>query len=286
MAHATRLNYRSGGTSTATDPSPGPSARDAHRRDILEDLLRRTVISRLCLAHHGDAPHGPPPTPGRMGPDSDQAVTLTEILRHDSQGKVDRAVDWLVESGCSIETLLIDLIPAIEGRLHTASLEEGGDHADVTLALWRLQELTERLNLREEQVAAPRNDRQVLLATAEPARFRLRLLIAAEMLDHDGWDVSVTPESALVALPDLLCDDPITLMVLSCEATSPETLATTIRHCRRQAANPDLRVLVMSAALAARPDRMMRVGADAAAPDLRGARRQAGRLLALLPPPA
>ncbi len=283
MDDVSRLNKRHAGAPPAKEAAmPGQTV--AQRRDILEDLLRRTVISRLCLAHPGDGPPVAATAPERMGPGSDQAVALTRILRHESQGEVDRSVDWLIESGCSIEALLIDLIPAIESHLFTASLEDIGDHADVTLALWRLQELVERLSLRTEAAAATRNGRRVLLATTEPARFRLRLLIAAEILTHDGWDVAVAPESALVGVPAPLLQDGFSLMLLASEKTPTETLTATIRQCRRQAASQDLRVLVLSAALAARPDRMMRLGADAVAPDLRAARLQTGRLLALLPP--
>ncbi len=284
MADVTRLTRRQAGA-LAVRETPMPDGAAAHRRGILEEVLRRSVISRLCLAHPDQAPPGRFQSPEGASDDADPVRTLMRILRHDSQSEVDRSIEWLIESGCGIDELLVDVVPAIETRLHEASLADSGDHADVTLALWRLQELVERLALRTaNSPPPPRHERRALLATGEPALFRLRLQIAGEMLDRDGWGVATIGEATLSALPDLMAAETHALLVLASEKTSVESLAGLVRQCRRRCGNPDLKVLIMSAALAARPDRLVRLGADAAAADLRSARLQAGRLLALMPP--
>lgn len=284
MADVTRLKQSRDGAPVLRDRL-APDDGAAHRRGILEDVLRRSIISRLCLAHPDQTPPGRFLAPQGMDTDSDQVRVLMGILRHDSQADVDRSVEWLIEEGCSVEELLIDVIPAIETRLHAASLADSGDHADVTLALWRLQELVERLGLRAGQTPPlPRHARRVLLATGEPALFRLRLQIAAEVLDRDGWEVATLGEATLSALPDIIAAETYALLVLASEKTSVESLAGLIRQSRRRSGNPDLKVLIVSAALAARPDRLVRLGADAAASDLRSARLQTSRLLTLMPP--
>jgi hypothetical protein len=254
----------------------------------LEDVLRQTVITRLRLAH-------PEVEPGARNPGdqhggsagqfvSGQVADFADKLRHDSQASVDRAVAWLIDRNAGLETLLLDLAPQVEQRLHAANAAETGDHADVTLALWRLQELVERLSLQYQDAAtAPRHERRALLATAEPASYRLCLQVAAERLNHDGWDVSCDSETTLPDLAVIAAGDWIALVVIASERAPVDTLAGAIRTLRRASANPDLRVLVMSDALVKRPDRLVRLGADAAAADIRQASVQAARLLALMP---
>jgi hypothetical protein len=252
--------------------------------DILGMLLRQTVISRLRLAHPNIASATvPAEAPLREPASADDVEGFVEMLRWDDQAQVDACVESMIECDCGVDGMLLDLVPRAESQLRDLGHTEGGEHADITLGHWRLQELVERLSARF-QATGPltRHERHALISTSAPPSGRLQMQIVAESLNRDGWNVWCEFQSGPAELVEIVRCDWFALVLIATDTDKVEPLGATISALRRASVNPDLRILVMSPGLARRPDRLVRVGADAAAANVRQASVQAQRLLDLM----
>jgi hypothetical protein len=177
----------------------------------------------------------------------------------------------------------MDVLPAAD--LLVNAQQEAGDHAAATLAASRLQDLVERLSAPFQSAAHIRaHGHRVLLAQAKPQGRRVQLQLAEECLIRNGWDVWCEPRLGAAELTRMVQREWFAMAALDAAEVPLDQLSPLVRALRRDSCNRNLRVLVISQALASAPDRMARLGADAAASGLRHACAQAERLLALMPP--
>jgi hypothetical protein len=263
----------------------GPDGDSAELcRAVLDKLLRQTVISRLRLAHIDPAaPLGPVP----LEDPAESAAQLAGLLRRGTQRELDERVELLLEQG-DIDTLFMDILPAVDVAVRDDGENAGdsvrGGEAGPALACWRLQEMIERLSARFQAAGAVRpHGRRVLLAPAEPFAQHIPLLLAGECLTREGWDVWSEPRDGAAELGRMVAGEWFAMVTIEAGTAPVDSLARIVRGLRRASCNDQIRVLVISGALARRPDRLARLGADAAASGLRHACAQAQRLLALLP---
>jgi hypothetical protein len=269
----------------------GRATRDRDTSDqcraVLDQLLRQTVISRLRLAHPDGSPL-PRPSKTQTKPlhvlDLADITRFTALLRTGEQFQVDACAEQLIEQSYDLDTMFLDIMPLVEARFEALGREGNGHLADVTLGTWRLQELVERLTPRFQAAAVTvPTGRRALLGSPESSGQHLRLMIASESLIRDGWDAWPATHAQSAEMIEIVHLDWFALAVMVFDQLGTEPLSTLIRGMRRASVNPELRVLVVSAALARRPDRMARLGADAAAADIRHAAVQARRLSLLMP---
>jgi hypothetical protein len=253
-------------------------------RAVLDQVLRQTVISRLRLAHGDSVAQSeliaaPDPV--------ESAEQLSALLRRGSQHDVDERVESLLSQG-DIDTLFMEILPAADIAVrdhHDAGGSGRGCEAEPALAAWRLQEMIERLSPRFQAAGATRpHGRRVLLAQVEASTHHIPLLLADECLTRDGWDVWSESHGDGGVLLGMVHSEWFAMVTIEAADAAVDQLARMVRGLRRASCNDQIRVLVISSALARRPDRLARLGADAAAGGLRHACGQAQRLLALMPP--
>jgi hypothetical protein len=280
------LSSRHPSTSLAASYARGGPDGDSAAlcRAVLDQVLRQTVISRLRLAH-GDAVLQSEFLEAADPVES--AEQLSALLRRGSQHDVDERVESLLSQG-DIDTLFMDVLPAADIAVrdhHDAGGSGRGCDAEPALAAWRLQEMIERLSPRFQAAGAARpHGRRVLLAQVAPSTHHIPLLLAEECLTRDGWDVWSESHGDASVLMGMLQSEWFAMVTIDAADAAVDQLARLVRGLRRASCNNQIRVLVISSALARRPDRLARLGADAAAAGLRHACAQAQRLLALMPP--
>jgi hypothetical protein len=248
-------------------------------REVLDQVLRQTVISRLRLAHWEAA--APAFTEADRPDPAQSAAALATMLSRGTQAEVDATVEALLRLH-DIDTLVLEVLPAADrlGGDH----QEAGDHAAATLAASRLQDLIERLSPIFQAAARVRpHGHRVLLGQAEPHGRRVQLQLTEECLLRDGWDVWCEPRQDAAELTTMVRDEWFAMAALDATDVAADQLARLVRGLRRASCNRQLRVMLISRQLASAPDRLARLGADAAASDLRHACAQAERLLALMP---
>ena len=116
------------------------------REELPHDApLRRTieadVIPRLLLAH-SVAPRRQDVLPAHRGaPDSDRIARFAELMLTPDQDAAQAYIEALRAHGARLETIYLDLVVPTASYLRYLWNADLYDFAEITLALWRLQQV-------------------------------------------------------------------------------------------------------------------------------------------------
>ena len=244
--------------------------REPASPDALARLIEADIIPRLLLNHRGAAVNARQPVPTTPSEipkglaDQFAAATLTEEV-----GPLLARVEALTAAGCSVETIYLDLLAPAARRLGSWWDEDACDFVDVTMGLWRLQEIVNALASLIPGLAAGEGAlRRALFAPAPGEQHGLGTIMVEEFFRRAGWQTWSAPaldEDELVALAAGREFDVIGLTV-SVERHIA-TLAKTIASVRRASRNRDVLVLVGGRVFTEQPDLAAQVGADGTAAD-------------------
>ncbi len=152
------------------------------------------------------------------------------------------------------------------------------------LAEWHLKRLLRHLLAEfHDHTVTPTRAPRALLTTLPGEHERLEMLIAAEFLRRQGWQVNDDPAATRLALTQRVHEEWFSIVGLSIASGARfEAMARGIRAVRRASLNPALGVLVLGPTFTQHPEMVHLVGADAAALDVREAARQARDLCSWL----
>jgi len=244
--------------------------------------IETEIIPRLMLAHRTavtvrDAPAARPACTG----DAEELTRL--VLAHDVATAA-TFVQALRAQGMSADAICLDLLAPVARRLGDLWTDDRCNFTEVTIGLWRLQQVMRELAPPGEQrLDAPAADLRALLAPAPGEQHTFGLMMVAEFFRRAGWEVQdETPNDrvSLVAAVRAEAFDVIGLSA-SCDARLDE-LALTIRAVRRASVNRHIGVLVGGPLFAAHPEHLHFVGGDAIAGDARESPVQAQGLVDML----
>lgn len=258
----------------------------------LSRVVESQIIPRLLIAHCG--PAGPERrsdgavadrharlaamglgTPEILQQDIERLAE--DAIRHDAARLLDH-VEGFIALGTSVEALLTDLLAPVARRLGEWWEADLCDFVDVTMALWRLQEVTRELVARVPGAAAsPVRGRHALFSVAPGESHMFGVVILEACFRRAGW-VTVTAGNG-DSPTALVAQAPVDLVGLSASTDAGvAALPAEIAAIRRRSCNPNLKVLVGGPPFVARPDLVDAVGADATAADARVALSLADRL--------
>lgn len=244
--------------------------------------IETEIIPRLMLAHRATVTvrDAPAARPARA---SDVEELTRLILGHDVATAA-TFVQALRAQGMSADAICLDLLAPAARRLGDLWTDDRCNFTEVTIGLWRLQQVMRELSPPGEQrLDAPSADLRVLLAPAPGEQHTFGLMMVAEFFRRAGWDVQdETPNDrgSLVAAVRADTFDVIGLSA-SCEDRLDE-LAVTIRAVRRASSNRHIGVLVGGPLFVAHPEHLHFVGGDAIAGDARESPVQAQGLVDML----
>ena len=268
-------------------PAPGGLPLDGH--DDPRPWLRRTIeteiIPRLMLAHR---PVGiAAPDRGEDDADvldRDDVEAFTRMVLADEVDACAAFVGALRERGIGLEQVYLGLIAPAARRLGTMWEGDDCDFAQVTLGLWRLQNLMFDLapQLPAAWAARPDSPRRALLAAAPGSQHTLGLLMVSEFFRRAGWDVWSDPCASEGDLTALVRSEWFDLIGLSVGMDGHvEPLGSVILGLRRASRNPTVGIMVGGPILAGRPRLTSEVAADFSAADAREAVERAEAFVAL-----
>jgi MerR family transcriptional regulator, light-induced transcriptional regulator len=262
--------------SSTADPCDG-----AHEH--VEQLFRTIeaeIIPRLMLAH--TPPAECPTLPDLAGREPD-AATVMEFTRLvvEQDGEVAAGyVEALRAQGTPLETLYLKLITPAARRLGELWEADLCDFTEVTVGLWRLQQVLRGLSpaFREEN-HEPSNGRRMLLVPAPGEQHVLGIIIVGDYFRRAGWDVWGEPPATSDDLPNVVQNEWFDVVGLSvgCEVRVDD-LAAEIRAIRQASRNRNIGVMVGGPLFNKYPSLVAQVGADASAKDGREAVLEAARL--------
>jgi methanogenic corrinoid protein MtbC1 len=243
--------------------------RESSSPDALARVIESDIIPRLLMAHR-DQPVAAAtalPADAIIPPgfaDQFAAATLTEEI-----GPLLARVEALMAAGAGVETIYLHLLAPAARRLGAWWDEDACDFVDVTMGLWRCQEIVHALSaLIPGAAPAEGVARQALFSPAPGEQHGLGALIVEEFFRRAGWQTWSAPaldEAELIALVAGRAFDIVGLTVSVERHVAP--LQHAITAMRRASRNPDVIILVGGRVFTETPALAASIGADGTAAD-------------------
>jgi methanogenic corrinoid protein MtbC1 len=259
----------------------------------LASIIESEIIPRLLVAHL-PAEFRPVPADGNAGSfpgDSPACGIAPEEVATFATRALDREVAELLEDierlvarGIAADQILIDVLAPAARMLGVFWEEDRCDFVDVTMGLWRLQELTHDVAARMAPIHGPASRephrRHAFLATLPGDQHQLGVLLVSEFFRAAGWKAVIGADLSEQGLAEAVAAESFDLIGLTVtQEWQLEALPALIESMRAASRNPGAVVMVGGGPVAARPELAFLVGADATAPDARHAVERAEHLV-------
>ncbi len=264
-----------------SNPKP-PGVADGQSPVELVNLIEGEIIPRLLVAHRRDTKLPIEQDTQSSHPIGARDIALFADLALDQQAHIlIRHVDGMLDRGVSVESILIDLLAPVARALGEQWEQDEVDFIEVTMGLWRLQEIVHDLAARIPGIAPdPESNRRALFALMPGDQHCFGTLLIDECFRRRGWAtqcLTAANEAQLIAIAEERWFELIGLTVPTDHHI--DALPRLIGALRKASRNPQVGVLVGGQVFNKNPELVLRVGADATAPDARQAVDRAERLL-------
>ncbi|MDO6416232.1 cobalamin-dependent protein [Sphingomonas sp. BIUV-7] len=190
-------------------------------------------------------------------------------------------VETILARGIAFETVMVDLLAPTARLLGEYWEEDRCDFVDVTMGLWRLQEVIHEISARVPAgKLAPSGGRRALFASMPGDQHSFGAVLIDEVFRRDGWltDRLSEPEAASLLRRVAAESFDIIGLTVSCDCHIA-SLASFIAALRNVSKNPRLCVMVGGRIFSADPDLAAHVGADGTARDAKLALKVAVELV-------
>lgn len=251
----------------------------AEQHDSVNTIIESEIIPRLLMAHSATETRTRSRLLRSITPDEAAHFALLP-LRLEAAALLEE-VDGFIAKGASVETICLDLLAPAARKLGEMWERDECDFLDVTMGLWRLQEV-----MREVAARSPVD----LLGMATPCsalfspmpgdHHNFGTLMIDEVFARSGWrsEALVKPERR--ELLDRLARQSFDLLGLTLARDCPSAaLSNLIRAVRNVSANPHIIVLVGGRMINENPGLAMEVGADGTGADALAALELANSLV-------
>jgi methanogenic corrinoid protein MtbC1 len=253
---------------------------DALAGDSVNSIIEREIIPRLMLSHRQDCSEEKSCKVGIIGAlEADRFASLP--LRYDAADLLEE-VDRFLADGVSVDAIYLDLLAPAARRLGELWEADECDFIDVTMGLWRLQEVMREVSARVpiNRATATPGAKRALLASMPGDQHSMGPLMLEDVFARDGWSAQVLPDPQRKELLDLLSWESFDLVGLTLARDCPSAaLANIIKAMRSVSCNPNLSVLVGGRMINQNPAIVAEVGADGTGADARAALQVANALV-------
>lgn len=253
--------------------------RDDALARSLSELIETDIIPRLMLAHSEQSA-----TRATTGPASIVFAREVEefaplVMQVEADALLDQVEAMLVR-GVSFETVLVDLLAPTARLLGEFWEADRFDFVEVTMGLWRLQEVVHEISVRRPAVRQLGESRRALFAPMPGDQHSLGTVMVDDIFRHAGWSTDRLCEPSEAELLDRVARDwfDIIGLTVSCDCHIAR-LSALIAAVRQNSRNSGICVMVGGRIFSADPDLAVRVGADGTAPDARCAPKVAAELI-------
>ncbi len=258
------------------------SLRKENRRAVLDRAVEVEIVPRLVLAHQNRVRPEDAVT-GREFPDSVKA--FAEVLLGRSEDAAGAHIQALQEQGQPLEAIYLNLLSPTARYLKYQWFEDQRDFAEVTLGLWRLQQLLRQFSAAFRTQGQKATGLRALL-TPGPGELHdlgylmFGLVLVGEFFRRDGWDAWIEPAADTPELSHTIQNEwfDVVEFMVSGERRLDE-LAATIKRVRKASLNRSLGVLVCGPIFVEHPELVLLVGGDMPAADPRDGAAQAQDLV-------
>jgi methanogenic corrinoid protein MtbC1 len=257
-----------------TPPEPSPGS--------LVGLIEGEIIPRLIIAHRPertDAATAAAEKPAAIT--SQETIAFTPLVLELEVYDLLEHVEGFLDRGVAVETVFLDLLAPAARRLGEFWEEDTCDFVQVTLGLWRLQQIVHELASRTAHTSYGRDgNRRAFFAVVPGDQHSFGLVMIEEFFRRDGWCTLSLPDGTHQQLIDVVSGQWFELIGLT--VTCEEHIAplkSVIDALRSASRNPAVAIMVGGRIFTERPELVVAVGADATAPDGQRALAKAEMLL-------
>ena len=254
--------------------------------DCVASLLRTIeveIIPRLMLAHRQPGNDDIGPRVAAEPSSAEQVDELTDIVLRRDIADAQAYVQARRQAGLSVEALYLELLAPVAQRLGAMWEADLCDFTQVTVGLWRLQQIVHEHGAAFQRERPARvSARRALLVPAPGSQHTFGLLMVSEFFRRAGWQVVGDPTLSVAAALAAAATEWFDVIGLSVGSECHvDAVASAILALRRASPNPALVVMVGGPIVSLRADFVERVGADATAADAATAVALADQLVRL-----
>lgn len=245
----------------------------------LSALIEGEIIPRLMVAHHGASPAVAALSIHAIG-ERDVAALAPMTLAVEADILLAH-VEGVLARGVPLETVLVDLLAPTARLLGEWWEADRCDFVEVTMGLWRLQEVVHEI---ADRAPAPRTGtadrRRALFAVMPGDPHTFGTVVVEELFRCGGWETDRWFGDAAADLLARVADRGFDLigLTISCDCHIAP-LALLIADLRKCSQNPKVSVMVGGRVFAQDPSLSHSVGADGTARDPRLALQLAADLV-------
>lgn len=268
---------------TRSEPKAASVFNSCAEQDPVNAVLEGDIIPRLLMAHMVDGSMRPVEENRVIDPEDTQRFAILP-LRLEASGLLEE-VDRFLEQGVSVEEVYIELLAPAARRLGEMWETDECDFVDVTMGLWRLQEVMREISLRFPPPAARSGEpRSALFCPIPGDTHCFGAQMIEEVFARAGWQTEVLLKPERRELLDYLARTPVDLIGLTVSRECPAAaLSSLIKGIRSVAMNPHLTVLVGGNVINSNPELVAEIGADGTGVDARAALEVSERLVGAAP---
>jgi MerR family transcriptional regulator, light-induced transcriptional regulator len=214
--------------------------------------------------------------------DRNTVPELARLVLSDDAQAAARLVARLRADGVPLETIYLDVLAPAARHLGERWEQDLTDFTDVTIGLWRLQQLMYELSPAfQDDARHGALLHRIMLVPVPGSQHTLGLLMVAEFFRRAGWVVWGDPAATIGDLTHAVRAQWFDMAGFSMGTeTQCDVLKKTIASVRKASLNPSMTIMVGGPVFIEKPELVERVGADATAADAAQAVEHAASLLA------
>lgn len=280
----------------------GRAVKEAHDRDANDNaaydlslLIQNLVIPKLIAERnrpgnydrdnfdpHARITENQPPPKVRAITAEDVETFVRMSVTSEARSLLE-FVDQCIVDGCAFDSIYVDLLAPTARRLGEYWDSDRYDFVDVTMGLWRIQEILRELTLRVPPPAVVGfGQRSALFSTMPGEQHSLGTLMIAECFYRAGWDADILIEPTQSELIGKFANRHFDLigLTVSCDYPNGE-LKNLVSAIRSVSSNSGVCIMVGGRLINDNPYLVEECGADATAEDAPGAVKLAEQLVPL-----
>lgn len=248
----------------------------------LAGLIESQIIPRLLVACRNQSIRPDDIARDRISASQAEgfAAVVLRLEAHALMGQV----DGFIARGASVEAILVDLLAPAARQLGLWWEEDSCDFVDVTMGLWRLQQIVYELSARSPGKAPIfGQSRKAVFSVFPGSDHSFGTVIVEECFRREGWQTSLLTSATDQQLINMVAEQHYDVIGLT--ITRDDEMANApslIGRIRSRSRNPMLGVIVGGRIFTQSPELAMQIGADATATDAEQAVIRAEILLRVL----
>lgn len=247
--------------------------------------IETEIIPRLMAAHKDEHPQQSREARSQPIRQEDVQAFVDIVLQHDA-AVCRHFVDSVRSRGIGLPSIYLDLFTPAARQLGGLWVDDRCDFTQVTIALWRIQQLMYDLSpdFRQDQDVPVVSQRRIMLMPVPGSQHTLGILMVSEFFRRAGWIVWADPTATRERLVDAIHDEWFDIAGISVGSVAQlEGLPRFVAELRQSSNNSSLIIMAGGPLIHQHPEYADQIGADTITTDAESAVAEAERLVSMQP---